>query len=556
MIYIKSFKNYEEFKELFGIVEHGNGVKSRKNKILLACLKDRNLLHWWLSTRDVLSRHSVNLKVLNKIDYLSVTNMNGLKAFAKAMLYDIPIALGRWRIVAYWTKSFEQICFEGFDWKLISTTMELDASNGFCLDGDMKAVRYVNTERDKVFKMKAGKFITRCIEELPEVGNVMPEQMKRWLGEEFAREWQSHAEQNNPNGQYELHVDDDFDAIYDSDRCVGDFRSCMTDRGYHDFYTKSVDAKAAYLTRQDGKIVARCIIYTNVEDGYGEEYRLAERQYATGQDDRLKQILVDKLIEAGEIDGYKRVGAGCWDTDDFVLNNGESMSHLTLFIKCELEPNDTLSFQDSFQYFCYDEQIAYNNSNCSYDAELSKTEGLLEMGEWSEWNESWIIENPTRDEYYDDWIREDQAATMYYHGREILVNDEKAGEDCDLCWSDRDGVYYLADECVKAVDLDDYIDIDDACEDIDGEWQLEEDCEWSDYHNAYILSERCHYSEAVGDYVDEDRAETCPVCGDWIPEDYDGIIVSTIVDGEFCCDECRLKAEAAYRKVHALRVVS
>lgn len=120
----------------------------------------------------------------------------------------------------------------------------------------------------------------------------------------------------------------------------------------------------------------------------------------------------------------------------------------------------------------------------------------------------------------------------------------------------RDEAYYLADECVKAVDLDDYIDIDDACEDIDGEWQLEEDCEWSDYHNAYILSERCHYSEAVGDYVDEDRAETCPVCGDWIPEDYDGIIVSTVVEGEFCCDECRLKAEAAYRKVHALRVVS
>ena len=35
--------------------------------------------------------------------------------------------------------------------------MELDASNGFCLDGDMKAVRYINTERDKVYKMKAGK---------------------------------------------------------------------------------------------------------------------------------------------------------------------------------------------------------------------------------------------------------------------------------------------------------------------------------------------------------------------------------------------------------------
>lgn len=45
MIYIKSFKNYDEFKQLFGVVKHGNGVVSRKNKILLACLKNRKLFH-------------------------------------------------------------------------------------------------------------------------------------------------------------------------------------------------------------------------------------------------------------------------------------------------------------------------------------------------------------------------------------------------------------------------------------------------------------------------------------------------------------------------------
>ena len=34
MLYYK-FKNYEEFQEIFGMTSHGNGVKSRKNKILL-----------------------------------------------------------------------------------------------------------------------------------------------------------------------------------------------------------------------------------------------------------------------------------------------------------------------------------------------------------------------------------------------------------------------------------------------------------------------------------------------------------------------------------------
>ena len=36
-----NFKNYEEFNALFGIVKHGNNSESRKNKILLAYLKDK-----------------------------------------------------------------------------------------------------------------------------------------------------------------------------------------------------------------------------------------------------------------------------------------------------------------------------------------------------------------------------------------------------------------------------------------------------------------------------------------------------------------------------------
>ena len=43
MLYF-DFKNYEEFKEIFGIIKHGNGVKSRKNKILLSLYKERKNL--------------------------------------------------------------------------------------------------------------------------------------------------------------------------------------------------------------------------------------------------------------------------------------------------------------------------------------------------------------------------------------------------------------------------------------------------------------------------------------------------------------------------------
>lgn len=38
MLFYK-FRNFEEFNELFGIQHHGNGEKSRKNKILLSYIK-------------------------------------------------------------------------------------------------------------------------------------------------------------------------------------------------------------------------------------------------------------------------------------------------------------------------------------------------------------------------------------------------------------------------------------------------------------------------------------------------------------------------------------
>ena len=49
MLYYK-FQNYEEFKEIFGLNYHSNGTKSRKNKILLAFIKDRKLLHTAVKT--------------------------------------------------------------------------------------------------------------------------------------------------------------------------------------------------------------------------------------------------------------------------------------------------------------------------------------------------------------------------------------------------------------------------------------------------------------------------------------------------------------------------
>ena len=65
MLYYK-FKNYEEFKDMFGIIKHGNGVCSRKNKILLAYIRNRRLLHEAIETNNYTLLHISSMTELKK----------------------------------------------------------------------------------------------------------------------------------------------------------------------------------------------------------------------------------------------------------------------------------------------------------------------------------------------------------------------------------------------------------------------------------------------------------------------------------------------------------
>ena len=549
MIYIKSFKNYEEFKEIFGVVEHGNGVKSRKNKILLACLKDRKLLHWWLSFKDSCDRTHREYLYENW-DYLRATSMDDLKHFAMKMMNRFV-----YNDVCGMDVPYYCIAFNDLPYKFYSSSMRLDGFNGICADGDSKAVRYENVEREKVFKMKAGKFITRCIEECRITRDYMPEQLKRWIGEEFAREWQVFAEQRCTD-RYTLHVDDNFKDIYDSGRCYGDFGSCMTDKDQHTFYRDAIEAKAAYITDEHGWIVARCIVYTDVIDENGNHYRLAERQYATAQDDVLKQILVDKLIKAGEIDGYKRVGVDCHDNKNFVRNDGSSMRDLVLHIDCCLEAGDTLSYQDSFIYYNHDEQISYNDSSKSYSNELNTTDSQFCGGNWSEYYHEYIPEDDSvYDDYYEDWMWDNQQSEAIYGGKRIIINEDRASSSNDWYWSDHEDAYLYDGDCCYVDSVSDWRLLEDCVEDIDGEWQLEEDCEYSNYHKEYIPEERAVWSDTANSWLDTERDAVCPVCGEWYPGD--GTDFYSEITGEYYCSEkCMEEDEAKFRREHALLVVA
>lgn len=389
MYRIKSFSNAREFQELFGVQEHGNGVKSRRNRILLAFLKHKPIWEWchehdnW-ELLGIKSMAELKKTLIDTMAYLGVE---------QGMRYKVELNQTTLRSNIYSTDDFK----------------------GVPEDGSSNFVRYVNhSNNNGVFKMRAGRFFGKIISETS-LGQALPQQVTTWLCEEFTADWEIYICGTLP--QFTLHVDDDFKRIYSSDDCVGDFGSCMEDKGYYSFYEDSVSAKAAYLTDNDGLVIARCVIFTDVYDEEGNKYVLAERQYSVDGKDILKRVLIEQLKKTDKIkiQGYKQIGAGCSDVRAFVGVNGESLCDKMFEIKCNLEWGSALSYQDSFRYYNMSERKAYNHTRANYDYCLDTTCGSLENAECDDDDdEMFYAEYQDRDAY--------EVVDVFFHGDTITCD--------------------------------------------------------------------------------------------------------------------------------------
>lgn len=236
MLYYK-FKNYEEFKDMFGIVKHGNGACSRKNKILLAYIKNKRLLHEAIKTKNYTLLHISSMAELKK----TITRIIIISGHSDTSLHYVLELDGDF----FYSRNFET-----------------DDLKGLCEDGDTKSIRYINHENGgKAFKMKAGKLYRSLILET-EFRKPLPEQVVTYLCEEFSADWQTYTTGRLLKNK--LCVDKNFEKIYSSTCCVGNFHFCMVDRELHYFYADSVDASAAYLTNEEEKVTARYVIYNKV----------------------------------------------------------------------------------------------------------------------------------------------------------------------------------------------------------------------------------------------------------------------------------------------------
>lgn len=420
-----NFRNYADFKLLFGYEIHGNGVKSRKNKILLAHLKNRQLIQYCHQHND--------------FSLLQVRTMQDLK---KVTLEKIQESGKNDHVNLPWEVNLIGMTF-------YSSQYKTDDKNGLCEDLDGSSIRYINIERGTSFKMKSGKFISRIMRET-ELGKILKEQVINWLSEEFVADWEAFTKFHHP--EVELHIDDDFKKIYSSKWCK-DFHgnSCMMDHDHWQFYRDSVEAKAAYITDAEGYILSRAILYTNVTDQFGNKHRLLERQYSRNSDSVLSRLLIEACIREAQITGYKTVGAACSDARNFVSPTGESLAHLIFQTPMEVDYETLLSYQDSFKYFDYDGQIAYNVSEGVPESHvmerLDTTYRNLEGDTDEEDDED---EGGEWDDYHGEYV--DETVLCYMHGREIYVDVERL-EDFETVNGERhyiDDLFYC-DHCGKAV---------------------------------------------------------------------------------------------------------
>lgn len=549
MLYF-DFKNYEEFKEIFGVIEHGNGVKSRRNKILLSLYKDRERLHFHAQVRSMLAvkkelDHWRN-KVFRADNYIdgglktaTAVRCRRMRGFMRRILdrdyvneYDDLLQFST--LPTLRTHLFRILnCYDRYEDDHIyelrlngityySSDYKTDDMEGLCEDGTLNSIRYVNIEKGRVYKMRAGKMFNHIMS-CNKVTRYLPEQIQRWLSEEFVADWIEYARQNIKETEYTLHVDDNFEGIYSKDDCAGydengdSFGSCMQGDGQWTYYRDSVKAKAAYLVGDlDGLIYARCILFTEVhEEGSDRIWRLAERQYSKDCDLSLQRQLVSALVQGGYIDGYKKVGASCHDNRAFVDNEGNSLEDKEFYVDCNLENGDTLSYQDSFVAYDYDNHRAYNCGDFDYC--LNTTSSTFEGGDheddhendcWSETHQCYLSEDEayyveTREDYFfqHEVCRANVYSTYnhrYYEetclrddcieiGGEYYYAGEDAGDpesyhiyECPYCgdyfvlgngvYSDYTEDYYCCCDCVESAEMNRHIDNGDKFSDYDEEW--------------------------------------------------------------------------------------
>ncbi|MBQ1666496.1 MAG: hypothetical protein II063_00780, partial [Prevotella sp.] len=206
------------------------------------------------------------------------------------------------------------------------------------------------------------------------------------------------------------------------------------------------------------------------------------------------------------IDGYKKVGAGCSDTREFVDINGNSLADKKFYIDCRLETYGTLSYQDSFRYYNYNEEKAYNYSDCHYSYCLDTTDGSIDGNDDDDDPQEY-------DSYHDADAYE--VVTVYVHGERETCDIDRLDDFIEI-----NGTYYHEDD----------VTICRNC----GKRYLSEDGVYSEITDNYYCCEECrqkadetykqqhwYYSDYDQSYFEDTKDLTTYLHWDWNVVNYE-----------------------------------
>lgn len=413
-----------------------------------------------------------------------------------------------------------------FDVKVPLLDYELDSKEGICDDckGNFANIRLVRNNDKKIMMKKIGRLISDELNKILLVTPTMQKAINRYC-EIVTDKWAIyHQKYSGVNTT--LRVDDDFRFIYDSDNYNLNFDSCMQDKDCYQFYNDIYcDCKAVSLLNAEGLILARSIIFNDVEDEDGNRYRMLERIYGTHEKDR--KILLEKVIEQGLIDCHKAFNASCSDCKNIV---GVGDFAYVDFTKKELSIDvngidyDFVPYLDTFKYFRIDNMRCSNDSYEDYDKSLTCTDGYIEVyvcdccgAETIDESDSYYcdlngcnyctnccvysdyhstyIPKYSAVEFYDrdgdtDYYHPDYATPdcvevdgeLYEIGNDDIVYDEINDE---YIFVDDSVEYYDADLCVRLTHTD---AINQSIFEVDGKYYHEDLLKYDEINEQYILA--------------------------------------------------------------------
>ena len=331
-------------------------------------------------------------------------------------------------------------------------------------DGSLGFVRYykiTETEegpKEQEYKMKIGKAVRASLKGMRAD---LCEKAITYICERTTSEWLAKQQTEN---DYHLRVDDDFEFIYNSENYAGHISSCQQNANNYNFYRLIKGAKAASLCDEDGKVLARAILFTEIHHRECDDAPIKgiERMYSVDNRLDFKQIFLQKLIADKQIDIYKDFNAGAYDGNSWLtIAQEEHRDSMYVELVRPLEDEDPVSWMDSF-YLTDGKTICANYDFGEYEIRNSNnnvTWGTF-FGCWDEYLEEYVSG-------YDD----DDRIRVILDGNEIYV--APSTQERYFCWCKDEDEYYHEDDC-------EYSDRDDC---------YYHNAVYSEYYNSYILNE-------------------------------------------------------------------